>query len=322
MNNEQQEIKEEWKDIVIEKNGIVYNYTGIYQVSNMGRVKRLKAYHKSNGEQEHIMKSRIDAHGYEIIVLSKDGIKTGFKVHRLVATAFIPNTENLPVVNHKDECKTNNVWTNLEWCTVQYNVQYSLNIHYNERSEKVRKFFKQWWKDEENRGKMKIARNGKYNIKPMPYEENPKAKKVVCLNTGKIFGCIKRAYEWCGSGHIAENCNLTKKYACKHPETGEKLYWMWYSEYVTATDDEILKRMEYTNEKARKVICLETQEVFNSIAEAKKWVGTGNVKANVHKKAKSAGKHPETGELLHWMYYDEWLEEQKHLWDMKECGDN
>lgn len=315
MNNQQQEIKEEWKDIVIEKNGIIYDYTGIYQVSNLGRIKRLKAYHKSNGEQEHIMCTRTDIHGYAFVMLSNNGHKTGFKIHRLVATMFIPNPENLPVVNHRDECKTNNCVENLEWCTYQYNTQYSWDIHYVERSDDVSKFFKAWWAKDDNKKKMRNARKGRYSPKPMCYGENPKAREVICLETKEVFDCIKRAYEWCGTGHIAENCNSTKNYACKHPITGDRLHWMWYDEFLAAKEDDIMKRMEYRNSKAKKVICIETQEVFNSISEAKKWVGTGNVKANVQHKAKSAGKHPETGEPLHWMYYDEWLA-------MKECGNN
>ena len=58
-----------------------------------------------------------------------------------------------------------------------------------------------------------------------------------------------------------------------------------------------------------KVICLETKQIFNSLSEASAWAG-GNVNKCCKGKQKSAGKHPETGERLHWMYYDEYLEQQ------------
>lgn len=105
--------REEWKDIK--------GYEGIYQISNMGRVKSL-----SNGKykKEKIRKYRKDKDGYLQLNLHKNNVMTTFKVHRLVAEAFIPNPHNLPQVNHKDEDKTNNRVDNLEWCTVEYNNNY------------------------------------------------------------------------------------------------------------------------------------------------------------------------------------------------------
>lgn len=75
--------------------------------------------------------------------ISKNSNVRTFKVHRLVAEAFIPNKHNLPQVNHKDECKTNNNVNNLEWCTPKYNVNYGTaliraqkNINYKIIAEK------------------------------------------------------------------------------------------------------------------------------------------------------------------------------------------
>ena len=89
-----------------------------YAVSNFGRVKSLK-YGK-----EKIMKPKKDRGGYLYIGLRKDGKHKFFKVHRLVAEAFIPNPNNLSQVNHKDENKTNNVVSNIEWCSSKYNNNY------------------------------------------------------------------------------------------------------------------------------------------------------------------------------------------------------
>lgn len=104
-----------------------------YQVSNLGRVKSLN-YNKT-GKEQILTTNGKDKCGYLHVVLCKKGKHKDCFVHRLVADAFIPNPNNLPCVNHKDECKTNNVVTNLEWCTHKYNTNYGTR---NERSAKAR----------------------------------------------------------------------------------------------------------------------------------------------------------------------------------------
>ena len=106
---------EEWRDIV--------GYEGLYQVSNMGRVRSLN-YNKTGVTK--IMKHSMTK-GYHHIMLSKNGKVKRFRVHRLVAQAFIPNPQGLPDINHKDENKNNNCIDNLEWCTKDYNNNYSFN---------------------------------------------------------------------------------------------------------------------------------------------------------------------------------------------------
>ena len=93
-----------------------------YQISNTGRVKSL------NNRKPKILNPTKNSHGYLLVSLSKRGKRKSCKVHRLVAMAFIPNYENKPAVNHKDENKENNNVSNLEWCTLAYNTAYSKNL--------------------------------------------------------------------------------------------------------------------------------------------------------------------------------------------------
>jgi len=97
-----------WKD--------VKGYEGYYEVSNLGRVKRIG---KTN-----CLRSAITKDGYEQVTLSVNNKLKSYAIHRLVAIAFIPNPNNLPQVNHKDENKLNNYVENLEWCTQEYNLKY------------------------------------------------------------------------------------------------------------------------------------------------------------------------------------------------------
>lgn len=110
-------MEEIWKDIYFIENNIIYDYRGLYQVSNFGRIKSLK---RGNPK---ILKPRLREWGYLGVALRKDNKTKEFKIHRLVAFMFIENndTVNKRFVNHKDENKKNNNLNNLEWCTYEYN---------------------------------------------------------------------------------------------------------------------------------------------------------------------------------------------------------
>ena len=116
--------EEIWKDIV--------GYEGFYLVSNLGNVKSIDRYVKHNYGD---LSRRIQKGGnrnlifnsdkYYCVSLGKNGKSKTFTVHRLVAIAFLENPLNLAIVNHKDGIKTNNHYTNLEWCTTQQNTQHT-----------------------------------------------------------------------------------------------------------------------------------------------------------------------------------------------------
>ena len=155
---------EEWRDIK--------GYEGIYQISNKGRVKTLG----NNRRKEKIREGIADNTGYKRISLCKNGKEKKYSIHRLVAEAFLPNPDNLPVVNHKDENKLNNNVENLEWCTYQYNNTYGTKI------EKARK--------------------------------KRKGKKILCVETGEIFNTSKDVIDkiFNGKGHFGtiSKCCLGK----------------------------------------------------------------------------------------------------------------
>ena len=110
----------------------VEGYEGLYEVSNLGRVKSLNYNHTG---KEKILKPKKHRDGYLQVQLWRDGKHKMFQVHRLVATAFIPNPEGFEQVNHRDEVKTNNCASNLEFCDCKYNNNYGTR---NERAAAAR----------------------------------------------------------------------------------------------------------------------------------------------------------------------------------------
>jgi len=121
----------------------VKGYEGYYEVSDLGRVKALArtvSYLSKFGKpctkelSEHIMAPQRSSNGYLQVGLSKGKIVRICRIHRLVAEAFIDNSEGLPEVNHIDEDKTNNRVDNLEWCTRQYNNSYGTKRPIGERN--------------------------------------------------------------------------------------------------------------------------------------------------------------------------------------------
>lgn len=102
-----------WKDVV--------GYEGLYQVSNLGRVKSVR-----KNTVMSTPKNKTDC--YLRVNLKRNGTQKQRLVHRLVAIAFIDNPNNLPFINHKNEHKWDNRVENLEWCDKSYNVHYGTCI--------------------------------------------------------------------------------------------------------------------------------------------------------------------------------------------------
>lgn len=166
---------EKWADIK--------GYEGIYQVSTSGRVKSLPRVIKQRNAYTEIekyhpgqtLRQSTEKDGYKVVSLCNHGKRKTGKVHRLVAEAFIQNSDNLPEVNHKDGNKANNSVNNLEWCTSSQN-------------------------------RMHAYRTGLQ--KPPVGEKMPNCKPVEMLENGKVvarFGSVSAACLYLGLKKTAKS---------------------------------------------------------------------------------------------------------------------
>ncbi len=109
----------EWRNVI--------GTNGKYQVSNHGDVRSTRSRGKQRFRE---LKPQKSTNGYlKVILVLDDGTYKQRTIHRMVAECFLPNPDNLEMVNHKDECVSNNHVDNLEWCSRSYNQLYSLNLH-------------------------------------------------------------------------------------------------------------------------------------------------------------------------------------------------
>ena len=155
-------MEEIWKDIP--------SYEGYYQVSTLGNFRSLprQIKYKNNGTRNYpskSLKTETTKDNYQRIVLMKNGVKNRYMCHRLIAITFIPNLENKPFINHIDGNKSNNVVTNLEWCTASENMTHA-DI------------------------------TGLRNMFEHHHPSN--SKRIKCLETGKVFSSYYRAVKWLG----------------------------------------------------------------------------------------------------------------------------
>lgn len=181
--------KEIWKDVI--------GYENLYQCSNLGRVKSL-GNGKSGNSKEKILKQKI-CKGYCRIQLCKDNKKKHYQVHRLIATAFLPNPQNLPQVNHKNEQKTDNCVSNLEWVTQKYNINYGLH---NERSGKSRKGMKRTQETKDKMSKSQSKRILQFNREGTKilgkWESVKQVSELLNINYSSITKCCRGEQKFAG----------------------------------------------------------------------------------------------------------------------------
>ena len=213
-------MEEVWRLVTID------DYGDKYSVSSLGRIR--------NNDTWEILKTHEIKGGYLRVNLyprgnSKHGSKRRL-VHRIVAFAFLYDDyiEGITTdVNHIDGNKHNNSVENLEWCTRTHNAQHAQRTGlYDKHRQNLSERFSgkgnpMYGKGDRQRGK-----------------NNPSAKAVICLNTGEVFETVTKASEWCNGSlsGIGKVCNGRQKHSGTHPETGEKLSWKFYENYLKEND--------------------------------------------------------------------------------------
>ena len=192
---------EVWKDII--------GYEGLYQVSDKGRVRSLdKTITQKDGSTRfikgRIMKTYICKGYLNVDLVNMDGDKCKYKVHRLVAMTFIPNSENKPCVDHINAVKDDNRADNLRWVTYSENMLNPITRKNNSESHKDREYPK--GEDAPMYGK-------KHSQESIQKMVEAHGTKVYCVETDKIYDSIRDASRETGISRysITMCCNGKKE---------------------------------------------------------------------------------------------------------------
>ena len=225
---------EKWRDIE--------GYEGLYQVSNIGRVRSLDRYDNRGCKRKgQIKKGSVDNHGYLLIGLSKNGKRKYYGVHRLVAFAFVEGYFEGAHIDHIDTCKTKNIWTNLRWTTAKENNNNPLSRKHNSEAHKGKHLSEEHKKkisegnkgkthNEETKSKISEANKGRtHNEETKSKISEANSKKVICVETKQIFNSIKEASEYIGVVATAINNCLRSG---DKTRTSAGFHWAYYEEEV------------------------------------------------------------------------------------------
>lgn len=194
-------MNEEWRDIK--------GYEGLYQVSNLGRVKSLRY---KRGKQEKVLDGWITKERYRMVSFYKDNKRKDYLVHRLVAEAFIPNPDNKPFIDHIDTNRTNNKIDNLRWATQKENCNNDIS--------------KKKYIDSSKR----LYISGKSNkIIGAKGKDNPRSKKIIQLTLNnepiKIWDSVREVGRHGFLSSCVGHCCRGKR------KTHKGFKWMYLSDY-------------------------------------------------------------------------------------------
>lgn len=172
--------RNEWYDLI--------DYEGIYKINKNGDILSINYNHT---KQSKILSPRKNRDGYMIVTLTKNKTKKTAQVHRLVAKNFIENPNNFEQVNHKDENKTNNYVSNLEWCNAKYNNNYGTRLQRQGNSCKGKLL---------NRKDMslQIDQFDKNGNLINTYTSIQECARINSINPSNICSCIKGRLKTCG----------------------------------------------------------------------------------------------------------------------------
>lgn len=245
---------EVWKDVV--------GYEGLYQVSNMGRVKSVKrTVSSTNPKQswktinERILRSapygqplKCGGKRHLGVVLYSNGKHKTEKVHRLVAMAFIPNPNNYPIINHKDENPANNKVSNLEWCDQKY------NLNYGGRKER-------WYRSIPTTPVFQYSISGQLIAR---YKSVAEAARIAKISRGQIHkacsgdGCHKAA------GYIWRYVNPKPQHIARLEKMRQ--YKLSTSVVQMKTDGEVVAIYDSFSDAAKAVGCKSPSSIHNAVS--------------------------------------------------------
>ena len=209
----------------------INGFDGRYEVSDKGNVRSFCVIGSNTNRIDRdnpMMMAQCDnGHGYKCVKIRVDGHVKGLYVHRLVAEAFIPNPQNLPCINHKDEDKSNNVVGNLEWCTRKY------NSNYGTIRKRLSKSIKSWYNTHEARKGWHWSEEGKEKLRHAHLGKNlseETKEKLRQLNLGEKNHMYGK--------HLSEEAKERIKAKHRIRFAGEKNPAYGKNYYANKTDEE------------------------------------------------------------------------------------
>lgn len=208
----------------------------------------------------------------------------------------VPNKETRKMMSNS---KKEN-WKDVEYRQRMVESRYNFLSTHPDYTSELSKTIKKLYEDPEYKEKIKIARKNKGVLFG---RDSPVSRPVYCFELDETFWGAKEASDKYGilRSSICACCRKTGRHlsAGTHPETGELLHWCYLDEKDTYI---ISNHKEHPTSK--KIFCPELNESFWGVTEAKDKYKINNISACLNGKLKSAGKHPDTGEPLHWEYVD------------------